>query len=55
MKVTIDIEAIAKRAAEYQENNGDISYPFWMAFRDLYPLAGDAAYAALITNTIPKN
>ena len=55
MKVTIDIEAIAKRAVEYQENNGDISYPFWMAFRDMYPNAGDAAYAVLITNTIPKN
>jgi hypothetical protein len=55
MMVTIDVLAIAKRAAEYQENNDDISYPFWMAFRDLYPQAGDAAWAALITNTIPKN
>lgn len=55
MKVTIDVEAIAKRAAEYQENNDDISYPFWMAFRDMYPQAGDAAWAVLITNIIPKN
>jgi len=66
MMVTIDIDAIAKRAAEYQaylmslrlikgENNNDISYPFWIAFRDLYPQAGDAVWAVLITNTIPKN
>jgi hypothetical protein len=52
MKVTIDIEAIAKRAAEYQENNGDFSYPFWMAFRDLYPSAGNAAWGKLASNKL---
>ena len=43
MKVTIDLQAIAKQAAEYRENDQDFSYPFWMAFRDLYPEEGDMA------------
>ena len=43
MNITIDIEAITRLAKQYQDGNQDFSYPFWMAFRDLYPAAGDAA------------
>lgn len=52
MLVTIDVEAIAKLASKYQESNEDLSYPFWAAFRDLYPEAGDIAHDILETNEL---
>ena len=55
MIITIDVAEIAKNASEYQENNEDLSYPFWMAFRDLYPEAGDVAAAILTSNDLIDN
>ena len=52
MNVTIDLKAIARKAHEYQETNGDYSYPFWMAFRDLYAEEGDLA-AFLLEQNFP--
>ena len=55
MIVTIDVSAIAKKASEYQEHNEDFSYPFWMAFRDLYPEAGDLAAAIIKSKELIDN
>ena len=52
MKVTIDIQAIAQRSQEYQEHSEDYSYPFWMAFRDLYPEEGNFAAFLLKQNEV---
>jgi hypothetical protein len=52
MKVTIDIKAIAQKAQEYQEHDEDYSYPFWMAFRDLYPEEGNFAAFLLKQNEV---
>ena len=52
MKVTIDIKAIAQKAQEYQENDEDYCYPFWMAFRNLYPEEAD--FTALLLNDLFK-
>ena len=54
MKVTIDIQAIAQRAQEYQEHDEDYSYPFWMAFRDLYPEEGNLI-AILLKDLFKQN
>ena len=52
MKVTIDIQAIAQKAQKYQFHDEDYSYPFWMAFRDLYP--EEANFTALLLNDLFK-
>jgi hypothetical protein len=54
MRVTIDIQAIAQRAQEYQEDDEDYSYPFWMAFRDLYPEEGNLI-AILLKDLFKQN
>ena len=41
MEILIDLELIIKQAKDYQENENDISFPFYRAFHDLHPEAGD--------------
>ena len=47
MKATIDLDLIIAEARKMQESKGDISFPFYRAFHDLYPEAGDYLYNQL--------
>lgn len=48
MKATIDLDLIIQEARKSQEHPDDISFPFYRAFHDLYPEAGDYLYEELI-------
>ena len=47
MKATIDLDLIIQEARKHQEHPEDISFPFYRAFHDLYPEAGDYLYNQL--------
>ena len=47
MITTFDLDKVIALAKEYQESKGDISFPFYRAFHDLYPEAGDYLYKNL--------
>ena len=53
-KFVIDIPKICAQAQQYQEGHEDFSYPFWAAFRDLYPEAGDLAYKIFVENFVEE-
>lgn len=54
-KFVIDIPKICAHAAQYQESNEDISFPFYRAFHDLYPEAGDLACDILENNILEEH
>ena len=47
MIATIDLDRIIAEARKSQEHSQDISFPFYRAFHDLYPEAGDYLYKPL--------
>jgi hypothetical protein len=53
MIATIDLDRIIAEARKSQESPQDISFPFYRAFHDLYPEAGDYLYQQL-TNEVTE-